>query len=208
MEQPSVDHVNSSRKPPVAIARPPIHVILHWQQLALHYGGEVGVHRHRFEAASQTTFGLLCCRFASDDYRVFASDGEHAEAKLLRSPSWQHDVLGAVHRSGPHTTSIVTSLVLNRSPCRDCVEKLITAMHALHRAFPLRTSQHRFLLAALGAYEDQAMVTRTTGRDLVRLREAGWELCVLQLGSDLTARGEILREGIERVAGRGIVRLG
>jgi len=51
------------------------------------------------------------------------------------------------------------------------------------------------------------MATRTTQNDLIRLRDAGWELCVLQVGPNLSARGQILLEGIERVAGRGFVRL-
>jgi hypothetical protein len=41
----------------------------------------------------------------------------------------------------------------------------------------------------------------------VRLRDVGWELCVLQTGNALSQRGEILLEGIQRVAGRGYVRL-
>lgn len=38
-------------------------MILHWNQLVLHYGAGVGAHRPRFEEASQTTYGLLCCRY-------------------------------------------------------------------------------------------------------------------------------------------------
>ena len=47
----------------------------------------------------------------------------------------------------------------------------------------------------------------TTQNDLVRLHDAGWELCVLQVGLTLSACRRLLLEGIERVAGRGIVRL-
>ena len=51
------------------------------------------------------------------------------------------------------------------------------------------------------------MVTRTTQNGLFRLCDAGWGLCVLQVGPTLSARGQILLKGIERVAGRGFVRL-
>ena len=37
-------------------------MILHREQLVLHYGPEVAIHRGRFEAAGQTTHGVLCCR--------------------------------------------------------------------------------------------------------------------------------------------------
>jgi len=32
------------------------------------------------------------------------------------------------------------------------------------------------------------MATRTTQNDLIRLRDAGWELCVLQVGPNLSSR--------------------
>ena len=51
------------------------------------------------------------------------------------------------------------------------------------------------------------MVTRTTQNGLFRLCDAGWGLCVLQVGPTLSVRGQILLKGIERVAGRGFVRL-
>ena len=42
-------------------------MILHWEQMVLHYGPEIATHRPKFEAAGQTTYGLLCCRIAPDD---------------------------------------------------------------------------------------------------------------------------------------------
>ncbi|MHB0960485.1 MAG: hypothetical protein ACYC0X_31225 [Pirellulaceae bacterium] len=35
-------------------------MILHWDQLVLHYGREVSFHRSKIEAAGQTTYALLC----------------------------------------------------------------------------------------------------------------------------------------------------
>jgi hypothetical protein len=52
------------------------------------------------------------------------------------------------------------------------------------------------------------MVNATTSNDLIRLRDAGWELCVLQMGSRLPERGLELLKGIEWRLGRGFVRLG
>ena len=57
-------------------------MILHWDQLVLHYGAGVGIHRPRFEEASQTTYGLLCCRYSPAEDELGYSAGAHAEANL------------------------------------------------------------------------------------------------------------------------------
>jgi hypothetical protein len=183
-------------------------MILHWEQLALHYGNEVNVHRSRFETAGQTTYGLLCCRFAPGDYQLSFSSGEHAEARLLQSNTWRVDIPAALEHWEPRDSPIVVTMAINRSPCRNCTHLLIDALNLLHVRFPLRGQQNRFILSARGAYEDSAMIDRTTRNDLVRLKDAGWELCVLQLGAALPARGRDLLVAIEGIAGRGFVRLG
>ena len=182
-------------------------MILHWEQLILHYGPAIGAHRPRFEEAGQTTYGLLCCRYSPIDDQLGYSSGAHAEAHLLRSAVWTTHLPNALHQWTPHDSPIIVTLALNRSPCQNCTALLIDALSALYRDFPDRGPRNRFILAAKGAYEDAGMVTCTTQNDLLRLRDAGWELCVLQVGPNLSARGRILLEGIERVAGRGFVRL-
>ena len=182
-------------------------MILHWEQLVLYYGGELSLHRSRFDKATQTTYGLLCCRLSPNDYQLTASSGEHAEQRLLQTDIWRDHVLQAIGNWEQLDTQIVTTIAINRSPCRDCTNLLINALKQLHQQFPLRAQRNRFILASRGAYEDRDMINRTTQNDLIRLRNAGWELCVLQVGSSLSDRGQILQEGIERITGRGHVRL-
>ncbi|HEU0204764.1 MAG TPA: hypothetical protein VFR86_30500 [Burkholderiaceae bacterium] len=105
-------------------------------------------------------------------------------------------------------TPITITLTINRSPCRACTTLLVQAADALQNRFPLVFPKNRFILACLGAYEDRDMVGRTTRNDLRELHDAGWRLCVLQEGAGLSARGRTLLEGIERIAGRGHLRLG
>ena len=100
------------------------------------------------------------------------------------------------------------TIAINRSPCRSCSTLLIKALDDLHARFPLRCQQNRFVLACRGVYEDVEMVNATTSNDLIRLKDAGWELCVLQVGSELPDRGRELLKGIEWRVGRGFVRLG
>src|SRR5262245_5341006 len=76
-------HISSSGFPQNS-SRRELQMILHWEQLPLHYGPEVATHRGRFETAGQTTYGILCCRFGPDDVRLASQDGEHAEARLLQ----------------------------------------------------------------------------------------------------------------------------
>jgi hypothetical protein len=183
-------------------------MILHWDQLVLHYGQEVTPHRPRFLTAGRATYGLLCCRFTPSDYRLRASDGDHSEARLVQTPNWTTELPEALAEWTPRSSTIIVTMAINRSPCRNCVSLLVAALEAVHRQNPVAAENARFILACRGAYEDAAMQVATLQSDLVRLWNAGWELCVLQVDSVLPARGNILLEGIERVAGRGFVRLG
>lgn len=182
-------------------------MILHWEQLVLHYGSpEINAYRGRFEEAGQTTYGLLCCRYSPTEDRLGYSSGVHAEESLLQSMMWTTHIPKALQNWTPHDSRIIVTLALNRSPCQSCANLLISALGAMYRNRPTAL-MNRFILAAKGAYEDADMTMATTQNDLFRLREAGWELCVLQVGPALSARGYILLEGIERLSGRGIVRL-
>jgi hypothetical protein len=183
-------------------------MILHWDQLVLHYGPEVGVHRPHFAAAGQTTYGLLCCRFTPSDYRLGASSGDHAEARLLQSTNWVTELPQALADWTPRSSPIIVTLAINRSPCQNCASLLVAALEDVYRQHPVAANNSRFILASRGAYEDAHMRTATRQNDLVRMAEAGWELCVLVTDPEPSARGDILLEGIERVAGRGYVRLG
>ena len=70
-------------------------MILHWAQLVLHYGAELDAHRSKFEAAGQTTYGLLCCRAAPAGDRLSYSAGAHAEERLLATELWRAQVPAA-----------------------------------------------------------------------------------------------------------------
>lgn len=183
-------------------------MILHWDQLPLHYGPELDAHRSHFEEAGQTTFGLLCCRFSPSDDRLGYSDGAHAEERLLTSDIWSREIPQAFEGWMPGGSPIVVTMALNRSPCRVCAARLVQALGALQRRFPLRCEQNRFLLACRGVYEAGSAAQSTSFNDLRRLHAAGWQLCVLQTGARLSNRGQILLDSLVRIVGRGYVRLG
>ena len=152
-------------------------MILHWDQLVLHYGAGVGIHRPRFEEASQTTYGLLCCRYSPTEDELGYSAGAHAEANLLRTALWTTHLPNALRQWTPHDSRIIVTLALNRSPCRACAALLCDALSALYRDFPGRGPQNRFILAARGAYEDAHHPKRlgsAAGRRLGTLRFTGW----------------------------------
>jgi hypothetical protein len=182
-------------------------MLLHWDQMVLHYGAEIGAYRQQFVTAGQTTYALLCCRFAPGDYLLRPSSGDHAEARLLESEIWTEQIPQALADWDPRGSRIVVTIAINRSPCRNCTQLLVGALNALHRRFPVACDANRFILASRGAYEDSAMQVATTRNDLIRLRDAGWELCVLQVEAALSARGRILLEGLEGIGQRGFVRL-
>ena len=182
-------------------------MILHWEQLLLYYGESLKQHQDKFEKATQTTYGLLACRNSPTHCQIGASAGEHAEQKLLGTVLWTQQIVDAIGQSETTDDPIVTTIVLNRSPCQNCSGLLVHAIDKLHQLYPFRAQHNRFILASLGAYEDSAMKIVTTQSDLVRLRNAGWELAVLQFGASLSQRGNILLQGIQRIAGHGHLRL-
>lgn len=190
-------------------------MILHWQQMVLHYGGAVGVHRHRFERASQATYALLCCRFAPGEDRLVANAVDHAERRLLQSSLWRTEIPEAIAGSSSlDRNKIVVTMAVNRSPCPDCARRLTQSLIDLHHRFPKRMDHARFVLASRGAYQGRVTDAgyfghATTTGDLRRLRDVGWEVCVLQLGGELSPSGQQLLEATERQAGirGGILRL-
>jgi hypothetical protein len=182
-------------------------MILLWEQLVLHYGAELGAHRWRFEEGHQTTYALLCCRFAPGGDYLRYNANEHAEIRLLESDMWTEQIPRALENWTDFSSRIVVTMAVNRSPCRGCARRLADALMDLHHRFPVRCDRNRFLLASRGAYEDRAMKISTTMASLAALRDAGWELCVLQVGQEVEV-GRQLRIALERMGiGRGIVRL-
>src|SRR4051812_41089612 len=119
-------------------------MLLHWDQLVLHYGHEIMGHRPRFEAAGMTTYGLLCCRFTPDYRRLSSSPDGHAEARLLQTKTWRVDLPGALANWEPRGSRIVVTMALNRSPCRTCSGELIRALNHLNNEFPARAEANRF----------------------------------------------------------------
>ena len=122
-------------------------MILHWDQLVLHYGAGVSIHRTRFEEASQTTYGLLCCRYSPTEDELGSSAGAHAEANLLQSTLWRTHLPNALRQWTPHDSRIIVTLALNRSPCQACAARLVDALGALYREFPGRGPQNGVLVA-------------------------------------------------------------
>jgi hypothetical protein len=177
-------------------------MILHWQQLTTYYGGELARYRGQFDAAHQTTFGLLCCRLATGDDRFAASHGDHAEDRLLKTPLWTHEIPDALSRWTTLDDPMVVTLALNRSTCRNCAALVANGLNAIARQFPARVQQNRFVLAARGQYWGNQPGDLTLMSDLRRLGDAGWELAVLQVGAQLPERGQELLANLEKVTGR------
>lgn len=184
-------------------------MILHWQQLSLYYGGELAAYEQHFAEAGETTYALLCCRFAPSHARVAPNRGTHAERRLLASPLWQQEIPMALQNWSPlQHTRIVVTLAINRSPCRVCADQLVQALSDLQWNLARRFEHARFILACRGAYRgrvseeagyyDQA----TTDGDLMRLADAGWELCVLQMADELAPSGRELLQALVRQVGR------
>lgn len=189
-------------------------MILHWNALVRYFGTEVNAHQHRFQQAGQTTYGLLCCRFAPGNDRLGTSSGDHAEQRLLRSPLWTDEIPAALNAwTSLNRSPIVVTLAINRSPCPMCTDELVNALTALQWEFPMRFPQARFILASRGAYQGQVTsagyyANATTMAGLRRLHNAGWELGVLQTGTQLSPSGEQLRQALERIYNRtGILHL-
>ncbi|MCB1922284.1 MAG: hypothetical protein KDJ27_00835 [Gammaproteobacteria bacterium] len=165
-------------------------MLLHWEQLVHYFGSEIDTHRRHFDKPNQSTYGLLCCRFADMNTKLLSSNKEHAEERLLNSLLWQQveDAVGQwVNFAGDARGKAIVVMALNRSPCHSrCVPALFNALNRLQSSFSRRFHENwRFILACRGAY--QGTVTEadyyehaTTGLDIKRLDDAGWEACVLQ----------------------------
>jgi hypothetical protein len=172
-------------------------MLLSWERLMAYYGAdELAIHRWRFEQAGETTHGMLCCRWSPDGDRVRASSGEHCEVRLLQTDLWTQHIPGAVRAWTPANQPIVTAMVLNRTPCADCTNRLVEALEALQKQYPVACENNRFLLVCRGKYWGRGPGVMTLIPHLRRLREAGWELCVLQMGSDLPPSGRELAEDL------------
>ena len=190
-------------------------MILHWEQIVLHYGemGEAFIRSHqmKFEKAHQSTYGILYSPVCIDECEIMSSGGVHAEEKLLNTDTWKIQIPEALARfNSAYNNKFNVILGLNRTPCGNCTQLLVKAINKLHNQFPLRTSQNRFILASLGAYrpnETRSVNNRTTVGNLSALKNAGWELCVLQTGARLTANGIMLQSVLENMGLRGIMRL-
>ena len=178
-------------------------MILHWNSLEHYYGAQITPHRQHFDSPGQSTFGLLCCRFADEHTRLAPSQGDHSEERLLQSPLWQQietAVRNWVSYSNDAARRAVVTLAINRSPCHSrCVPALFDALNRLQSSYSRRfLSNWRFLLACRGAYRGQVSASgyyeeATTALDLRRLESAGWELCVLQ--TSMPPAGETLDLG-------------
>jgi len=182
-------------------------MILHWDQVPLYYGSELVAHRHRFAQAAQSTYALLCCRLTPGNDRMRASGGAHAEEKLLQSDLWTDELPRALAAWSPLSRGrIVVTMLVSRTPCRTCTDALVQALVTLQWNHPASFPHARFILACRGAY--QGCVTdsgyygnATTVGGLTRLGNAGWELCVLQVGDTLPRSGSDLLQAIRRLSG-------
>jgi hypothetical protein len=184
-------------------------MILYWNDLVACYGVDVVPHRRKFESADWATYAMFCSRLLRSGSRVVANDALHAEGELLRHRAWRSALPAALRTLRPSTEHrTIGVLVLNRSPCRECTKLLIAGLNELavrlHALFP----NLQAILACRGAYlgraepdeDGQAWYRQaTTTGDLERLDDAGWRVCVLQVGSELSTRGKWLLEAIERL---------
>lgn len=188
-------------------------MILHWDNFSRYYSdgfNHLNQYRSKFEAAGQTTFALLCCHYAPAGHllKPSTSNHVHAEQNLLQTEMWTKQIPQALEEWNQFNDKMIVTMVVNRSPCQICAPLLVKALNHLHAQFPLRCEQNRFILAFRGVYEDKNFTHYTTITDLRRLKEAGWELCVLQMGPTLSNRGQMLLEGLKNIGGWGVTRLG
>jgi hypothetical protein len=184
-------------------------MILNWDDFSCFYSdgfNNLNQYKSKFEAASQTTFALLCCSYAHEGHllKPSISNCVHAEQNLLQSDMWTTQIPLALSNWNELNDQIIVTMVINRSPCQICAPLLENALIEFHKKFPLRCDRSRFILACLGAYEDKNFTQFTTINDLIRLKNAGWELAVLEVDRKITERGNILLEGLKNIyAGNG-----
>jgi hypothetical protein len=202
-----IDFGHFSKRNLIRASEETLAMILLWDQLELHYGCEIHRYKSKFESAGETTYALLCCRFSPVDDRLSYSRDEHAEARLLESDDWKVHINRALANWTPRSSTIVVTMAVNRSPCRDCAVLLVDALEKLNRQFPVACENSRFILACRGLYVGRKYILGTRKNAFKRLKEAGWESCVLQLGKQLPASGRELLTEIQAVEGWGYARL-
>ena len=192
-------------------------MILHWQQILQYYAGSIDraelnrAHSGLVGRAGQTSYALLLCRAASGGEQRFASGhGMHAEAHLLASPLWREQIPDALaRRSALDSQPLVVTLVINRSPCGECAASLAAALGRLGMQFAARIENTRFICASRGYYQGNFLGSGGLRRDRVTthtgleaMRNAGWELAVLQMDNQLPARGNELLDYLSPNPGR------
>lgn len=107
---------------------------------------------------------------------LFQSSALHAEVNALQSDLWDRIWTQVGNRKSGHPRMVIT-LAINRSSCCGCTQWLMEALARLRTLGGLQGD--RFIVAARGVYEDEAMDTRTTIQDLRLLFNADWEQQVL-----------------------------
>lgn len=178
-------------------------MLLHWEQLASYFGNEINAHRRHFDNPGESTYGLLCCRFANEHTRLLSNSKEHSEERLLQSTLW-HQIEQAVQQWTSFKTDerskAIVVLALNRSPChKRCVPALFNSLNRLQDNYSRRFEEHwRFILACRGAYQGKVTdagyyENATTDLDLRKLENAGWNVCVLQ--TQVPTKGQSLKPG-------------
>lgn len=190
-------------------------MILHWEQIVLHYGknGDQNIkqHKEKLAKAHQSTYGLLYSHVNFDEIELKSSGGGHAEEKIIASDAWQKHIPRAISQQAWGTKEQFNVIIaLNRSPCGSCTRLLVNALGDIQRRYPLRAFNNRFILASLGAYgayNPEPGDKRTSVANLTALKNAGWELCVLQVGSSLTRDGSQLATCLETIGFKGFMRL-
>ena len=205
-------------------------MILHWDQVALHYGhGRIEIKRgqnsgnwlardylaqykKKYLRAENATYGFLFSPVSFEEIEMTQSGGgKHAEENLMATKTWNTDIPVAIDNAFQgYSDTFNVILGINRTPCGNCTNLLVEKLAELHRRFPRRVENARFILASLGAYrpnETRPDNPRTAIKDLTLLKKAGWELCVLQTGDRLTQNGRVLHETLENLGQRGILRL-
>jgi len=72
------------------------------------------------------------------DYRLAYSHGEHAEERLFKSVNWSSQLPATLATWTPHNNTIVTAIVINRSPCPNCTRLLVEGLDQIHGTTPSR----------------------------------------------------------------------
>jgi hypothetical protein len=192
-------------------------MIITWDSLVECFGPEIDTHRPKFAVSEETTFGLLLSRYGSTKLR-YSYKKTHAEPNLLASDVWRKDIPEALR----HWTeldgdnAIVVVMVLSRSPCSTCSELLVQELNELNKVNDLAFDRNSFVLACRGAYNPNpkggpdasvpVSYVSTSNHDLIRLRDVGWGLCVLQVGKQLAPSGEELLLGLKNIQGVKLIR--